>query len=203
MLKKRKKPRFHRQYSQTRIAVKNKPRWRKPRGIYSAQQLGLKSRGHVPTVGYRQPKDIRGKHPSGYYEVLVKNITQLDGIDAKKQAIRLSATLGFRKRVEVVKKADEKKIVILNRPLKKTVKKEKKKEEPKTPTKPIEKKEASGLAKVSKEVVPMPAEKKTAKEAEDAEKGVKEIAGETTPTPEEKKAAATVKKEIKQTPLKK
>ena len=180
MLNKRHKPRFHRQYSQTRIAVKNKPRWRKPRGIYSAQALGLKSRGHIPTIGYRQPKSVRGKHPSGYNEILLKNIKQLEGIDPKKYAIRLSATLGMKKRIEVVKKADEKKIIILNRPLKKTVKKAKKKLETKTASKP--------------------AEKKTSKENE---KGVKEIANEVTPTPEEKKAAEEVKKEIKKTPSKK
>ncbi|MEM0372596.1 MAG: eL32 family ribosomal protein [archaeon] len=190
MIKKRKKPRFHRQYSQTRIAIKNNPRWRKPRGIYSWQALGKKSRGHVPTVGYRQPKEVRGKHPSGYEEVLVKNEKQLESIDAKKQAIRLSAALGMKKKLRIAKKAEEKKIIILNKPFKKTKKQEKKKKEEKT----AKQASKSSLAQVAEETKPTKEEKITAKEAEEAEKGLKKIAGETAPTPEEKKAAAEVKK---------
>lgn len=142
MLYKRKKPRFHRQYSQTSIAIGNNPRWRKPKGIYSNQQMGKRSRGKMPTPGYGQPRKIRGLHPSGMEDILVKNEKDLEKVtDVKKQAIRLSATLGLKKRTVIIKKAEDRKIRILN----KGYKLEKKKKVKKVKTeekKPETKKEA-------------------------------------------------------------
>lgn len=156
MVQKRTKPRFHRQYSQTRIAIKrNKNKWRRPDGMYSGQAMGFKFKGAVPQAGYGQPKAIRFKHPCGLYETLITHASQLDAINPKTHAVRLSATMGARKRIEVIKLANEKKIKVLNPTrvkrkikktadlaAKKTAKADKAKAEKKTEAKAEEKAEA-------------------------------------------------------------
>lgn len=145
MIIKRKKPTFKTQYSHIRIAIKNKPRWRRPYGIYSKQAMGIKWKGAVPKPGYGQPKAIRYKHPCGLYETLIKHVSQLNDVNPKTHAIRLSATLGVKKRLEIIKAAEEKKLKILNKAKKykkKVVKPAKKAEEKKEEKKTEVKKEA-------------------------------------------------------------
>ena len=182
-MQKRKKPKFHRQHSHAKKKV-NSNSWRKPKGIYSAQALGLKSRGKTPQPGYGQPKKIRGKHPSGFAEVLVKNSSQLQEIDVKTQAIRLSSTLGLKKKLQIIKEAEAKKIKILNKPVKKPKKKAAKE------------KKKSGLKKIAEKTEPTPEEKKAAEKTEKGKGGVAELAEETTPTPEEKKTTKEALKEV-------
>ena len=129
-MKKRKKPKFPRQHAHRKARVKKKG-WRKPRGIYSKQREGVKSRGKVPTVGYQQPRKVRGKHPSGYYEVLVSNINDLEKVDPKTHAIRIRSSVGKKKALETAEKAEKMKIKVINKPRiqkKKAAKAEKPKE---------------------------------------------------------------------------
>lgn len=65
-------------------------------------------------IGYRGPKISRGLHPSGYFEVLVNTLDDLDKIDPKTQAIRIGHTVGMRKRADISLHAEEKGIHILN-----------------------------------------------------------------------------------------
>jgi len=69
----------------------------------------------MPGVGYRTPKKIRGLHPSGFKEVMVYNLKDMEGIDPEKEAIRIHGRIGRKKREEIVKKADEMGIRVLNR----------------------------------------------------------------------------------------
>jgi len=71
------------------------------------------------TVGYRVPRETRNLHPSGLFEVIIANVTELTGIDASKQAVRIAASVGRRKREQILKKADELKIRVLNPGVKK------------------------------------------------------------------------------------
>ncbi len=158
MIKKTKKPKFHRQNSQ--VKKRQGTRWRKPRGIDSKQRKGDKSRGAKPTIGYRQPKKIRGKHPSGYEEILIKNINQLNKVNKETQAVRISATVGAKKKQEIIKKANELKIKVLNprinkkkkiiKKKKKETSKEKKEEAKKTTSKKQETKESKETKKEEK-----------------------------------------------------
>lgn len=115
-MKKRKKPRFHRQRSHFFKRLYGKG-WRRPRGKDSLQRRGCQSRGARPTPGYGQPRKVRGLHPSGFREVLVFNPQQLEKIDASKQAARISASTGKKKRLQIVKKAQELGVRVLNPPL--------------------------------------------------------------------------------------
>jgi len=112
MVNPRKKPKFKKQGSGYLKKVKD--RWRKPRGIHSKLRRKEKSKGKLPNVGYRSPKELRGLHPSGMEEVYIQNINDLEKIDPKKQAARLSGKLGKRKKVKIVEKAKEMKIKVLN-----------------------------------------------------------------------------------------
>jgi len=112
---KKREPDFIRQESWRYVRVKES--WRRPRGIDSKMRLKKKGRPPIPNIGYRVPKIVRGRHPSGFIEVLVHNVKELEGIDPKRYAIRIASTVGRRKRIEIIKMADKLGIKVLNRRL--------------------------------------------------------------------------------------
>jgi large subunit ribosomal protein L32e len=109
---KEKKPDFKRQESWRYKRVNES--WRRPRGIDSKMRKKVKGWPKSPKVGYRSPKETRGLHPSGYEEVLVRNMDDVRKVDPETQAIRIAHQVGARKRVEISAMADELKIHVLN-----------------------------------------------------------------------------------------
>lgn len=107
-----KKPKFRRQESWRYKRLKEN--WRKPKGLDNKMRKKVKGWPPSPNVGYRTQKMIRGLHPSGFKEVRVFNIEDLDKIDPKTEAIRIAHTVGARKRIEIVNRAKEMEIHILN-----------------------------------------------------------------------------------------
>ena len=91
-----------------------KGKWRKPRGKQNKQRLHKKGKPKVVRVGYKAPKDLRFLHPSGYYEVVVYNIKDLEKINKEKEAIRIASSVGKKKREKIIQKAKELGIKILN-----------------------------------------------------------------------------------------
>ena len=89
--------------------------WRKPKGI-DHHQRKQKSRGRpgLVKVGYGGPKDAKGLHPSGFTDNLVHNLNDLEGLDPKKDGIRLGHGVGTRKRKDVVMTAIERKFKVFN-----------------------------------------------------------------------------------------
>jgi large subunit ribosomal protein L32e len=88
--------------------------WRKPRGQHSKHR---EDRKHAPArvnVGYRGPKEARDLHPSGFEEVHVHNPDDLDEIDPDTQAARIGSTVGKRKRLRILEKAQDEGIHVLN-----------------------------------------------------------------------------------------
>lgn len=111
---KKKLPTFRGRFGKKNIRRKSKAKWdkwRKPRGIDLDRGL---EHGYTPKIGYKTKSEIRGIHPSGYSEVRVENIKQLENINSKKEAVKIGSTVGKRKRNEIIKKANEKGIWILN-----------------------------------------------------------------------------------------
>jgi len=108
---KRKKPSFTRQESwrYKRVAAS----WRRPRGIDSRMRVKEKGRPKSVEVGYRSPRMVRGFHPSGLEEKLVHNIGDLGKVDPD-QVVRISHTVGLRKRLKIVEKARELGLRVLN-----------------------------------------------------------------------------------------
>ena len=88
--------------------------WRKPDGITSKMRINLKYRPSKVRIGFRGPKDVRGLHSSGFEEIFIYNIKELNEVDPKTQAVRIGKTVGTKKRNEIEKKAEELDIRILN-----------------------------------------------------------------------------------------
>lgn len=107
-----KRPKFVRQESWRYKRISEK--WRKPKGIDSKMRLRVKGWPKIVKVGYRGPRLVRGLHPSGYRDVLVHNLDELKGLDPKRDAARLASSLGARKRAELLEKAKELGIKVLN-----------------------------------------------------------------------------------------
>lgn len=109
---KRKKPRFRRQESWRYKRVTQV--WRRPDGIDSKMRKKVKGWPKSAEVGYRGPKAARHLHPSGYLEVLVRNVDDVNDVNPQTQAIRIAHTVGARKRIEISVRAREKGIHVLN-----------------------------------------------------------------------------------------
>lgn len=109
---KSKKPNFKRQESWRYKRVEKS--WRKPRGIDSKMRKKVKGWPKSVKAGYRGPKKLRGLHPSGYAEVLIRTVDDVNKVDPKTQAIRIAHTVGAKKRVEISARATEREIHILN-----------------------------------------------------------------------------------------
>ena len=105
---------FKRQMKHKHSKLKNKS-WRNPVGKHSKVRLEKKHAASKPKVGYRTPKKIRGKHPSGYDEVMVHNTNDLEELDSEQEAARIASKVGGRKRADIIEKADEEDIKVLNR----------------------------------------------------------------------------------------
>jgi large subunit ribosomal protein L32e len=109
---KQKKPRFRRQESWRYRRLKEN--WRKPRGLDNKVRRKVKGWPSAPESGYRGPKASRGLLPSSLTEVRVFNIDDLSEVNPETQAIRISHTVGARKRIEILDRAKELGVRILN-----------------------------------------------------------------------------------------
>ncbi len=163
--------------------------WRKPRGQHNKQREQKKAKGNLPKPGFGSPVAVRGMHPSGFFEVLVFTEKDLEKLDAKIQAIRISAGVGARKRKILQEKAVASGFKILNT----HVIKERVAEEAETSTTPEKEAKAKKATKETKKEAPA---KKTASKAENAKK---KGTMEKKPV---KAAASKSKPESKETPKK-
>ncbi len=89
-------------------------KWRAAKGNQNKLRMHIKGKGFLPTVGYGSPKEVRGLHPSGLKEALVFNLNDMGKLDPKAQCARIGSSVGKKKRQEMVKKAGELKIRVLN-----------------------------------------------------------------------------------------
>jgi large subunit ribosomal protein L32e len=88
--------------------------WRRPDGITSKMRRNFKYRPSKVRVGFRGPKKVRGLHPSGFEEIMVFTLSDLEGINPKTQAARIGSGVGMRKRLQIQEKAKELDVRVLN-----------------------------------------------------------------------------------------
>jgi len=88
--------------------------WRRPRGNLSKQRRGIEGKGDTVDPGYRTPTEVRGRHPSGFEEVHVHNVDDLEGVDGDGQAVRIASAVGARKRERIEEEAEDRDIRVLN-----------------------------------------------------------------------------------------
>jgi large subunit ribosomal protein L32e len=175
--------------------------WRKPRGQHNKQREQKKAKGALPKPGFGSPIAVRGMHPSGFFEVLVASIKELEGLDNKTQAVRISATVGDRKRVALQDAAIAAGLKVLNvhtikprakkAPVKdvtkdegKTKKDEKKSVKSKAASAPVKKEAAKAKPAPKSDEKKTPSKKETKPKAEKAAE---------TPAKKEKAPAKTTK----------
>lgn len=107
---------FHGRFGKNSIRRKNIAKWQKwhyPRGgdLEKTKQYIC-----MPSSGWRSMKATRGLHPSGYSERIVCNVRELEMLAKEKDTVaaRISGTTGGKKRAEIIRKANELGIRILN-----------------------------------------------------------------------------------------
>ncbi|MEM5777225.1 MAG: 50S ribosomal protein L32e [Candidatus Aenigmatarchaeota archaeon] len=107
----RKKTKFNRHGAYVKRVSKS---WRRPRGRDNKMRIKEKAKGKRPSIGFGAPKSLRGLHPSGFKEILISNIKELERVDKAKEAVRIAAKVGKKKKAEIVTKAKEFGIKVLN-----------------------------------------------------------------------------------------
>jgi large subunit ribosomal protein L32e len=140
---KRKRPRFLHQEHWKLNRFKKAP-WRKPKGKRSKMRVRERAKPFLVSVGYRSPRAVRGWHPLGAPEILVHTVRDIDRIagagkpqkaevaqpqkkskrksqkNRKSQSpeiscvLRIASGVGSRKKVELVKAAQEKNLYVAN-----------------------------------------------------------------------------------------
>tara|TARA_B110000444_G_scaffold4107_1_gene3836 strand:- start:5706 stop:6446 length:741 start_codon:yes stop_codon:yes gene_type:complete len=113
-IQKKKQPAFRRQewFRYKRLSHSG---WRKPKGYQSKQRLNMKYRSPMARIGFGKIAAVRGLHSSGFEEVLVHQIGDMDSLNPELQAIRIGSTVGNRKRMAIHARADDLGVRILNR----------------------------------------------------------------------------------------
>ena len=113
-IQKKKQPAFRRQewFRYKRLSHSG---WRKPKGYQSKQRLNMKYRSPMARIGFVKIAAVRGLHSSGFEEVLVHQIGDMDSLNPELQAIRIGSTVGNRKRIAIHARADDLGVRVLNR----------------------------------------------------------------------------------------
>ena len=106
---KAKKPKFIRQDAHR--LPKLAQNWRKPRGRHSKMRFRLRGYRKRPAVGYSSPKEVRGLTRDGHEMLIVNRVEDMEGVTTP---IVIGANVGQKKRIEIIKKAFELKLDVLN-----------------------------------------------------------------------------------------
>ena len=104
--------------------------WRRPRGIDNKKRIGVAKMGCSPMIGYGQAADVKGRHPSGAYEVYIENLKQMEKFDPKTATIgpagtspsqagtefvvRIAGGVGKRLKNKIIAAAQSKNLRVLN-----------------------------------------------------------------------------------------
>lgn len=110
---KKRKPQFKSAQSH-QFPKLNDGRWRRPKGMGHKVRRNRRGKPSMPTVGYGSPNEVRGLNRAGMKEVIVNKVADLANIDTKTQVATLSATIGAKKRVDILNEAKKNNIGVSN-----------------------------------------------------------------------------------------
>src|SRR3989338_6729093 len=111
---KERKPDFIRQDHQRRKRLGRKLKWKKPKGIHSKIRHKFKGRRKMPSPGYKSPRKVKGMHSSGLKTINIFSVDDLTKIKKENEGIILSKNVGIKKKYEILKKAKELNVTVLN-----------------------------------------------------------------------------------------
>lgn len=97
--------------------VRVKKSWRHPRGIDNRVRRKYRGVIQMPSKGFKTAKVIKHLTPEGYRKVMVSNVRELEALKSLNTyyCAEIRHAVGARKRIEIVSKADEYNIVVVNR----------------------------------------------------------------------------------------
>lgn len=91
--------------------------WRKPRGRQSKLRREKKGRWAVPKIGYGTPKAEENSIPyrnERRFPVMISNLKDLEKINPKTDVCVVSSSVGTKKAIELLSKAQEMKVPVKN-----------------------------------------------------------------------------------------
>ncbi len=113
-LQDRRRPLFTRQASYRYWRIGRDESWRKPRGLQSKQRRHYGYRSTIVSIGFRSPRHVRGRTPSGFRPILVQTVPQIAAIDPAHEAAVIARTVGTLKRLVLEEAARKRGIHVLN-----------------------------------------------------------------------------------------
>lgn len=93
------RPKFVRQAAHRYWRIGRDGAWRRPRGLQSKQRRHYGYRSEVVSVGYRSPRGVRGRTPTGFRPVLVSTTDDLQRLSPTSDAVVIARTVGTRRRL--------------------------------------------------------------------------------------------------------
>ncbi|MGA7847243.1 MAG: 50S ribosomal protein L32e, partial [Thermoplasmata archaeon] len=108
------RPLFTRQASYRYWRIGRWDSWRKPRGLQSKQRRHYGYRSTIPSIGFRGPRLVRGRTPTGFRPILVHTVDQIRQIDPAQEAAIIARTVGTQKRLVLEEAARKRGIHVLN-----------------------------------------------------------------------------------------
>jgi len=114
VLMERREPRWMSMDEWRFLRVAHRESWRRPKGNDNKIRLEIKGYPKRVKVGYGKPRLVRNLHPTGFKLVTVHRPEDVDKVDPTKEAIVIGRTVGLRKRVEIVRRAIERGVRVIN-----------------------------------------------------------------------------------------
>lgn len=110
--KKSKKPIFTRQDNHKKPKLGNV--WRRPKGLQSKMRLKKRGYKRSPEIGWGSPNLVKHLSKNGYKQNMIKTAKDIIALNPKTDGAIIGSTVGTKKRIELIKSLNEKKITILN-----------------------------------------------------------------------------------------
>lgn len=110
----KRRPIFGRQAANRYFRIGRDGAWRRPRGLQSKQRRHYGYRTQIVSIGYRSPARVRGLVPSGFRPIIVRTISDLEGINVRIEAAIIARAIGTRRRLTLEETARKLGIRVLN-----------------------------------------------------------------------------------------
>ncbi len=118
VIKKKGHPKFNVPNYGTKGRSRIKDRWRSPRGIDSKKREKRAFMGAIPTIGYKNPENVRHLLKNGKYSMVVHNAEELNRLlenpDTVQFDVVIAKSVGRRKRIAIAGIAEKHGIRVRN-----------------------------------------------------------------------------------------